>query len=98
MARMRASCGPFLPRSFFGGEEVDEILRRSIEQHDELLERRLERREQLRSELVLAGHRCELIFDARGVEQRAFDEPCLDLELLRGLPLLLLEGLDDLRS
>ena len=48
----------------FGGEHVDEVLGGCLEESDELLERRLERREQHGAELVLAGHRRELVLDA----------------------------------
>src|SRR5450755_2287933 len=68
--------------ALFRRQHVDEVLRRGREQGHELLQRRLQRREQHGSKLVLSGHRRELVLDCFRVEERAFDEPGLDLELL----------------
>src|SRR5215207_1765990 len=82
--------------ALFGGERVDEVLCRCVEEHDELLERRLESGQKLRPELVLAGHVGELTLDGLAVEDRPVDEARLHLELLARLASVLLERLDDL--
>src|SRR5258708_39732641 len=91
LARRFASFASLLRR-----QQVDEVLRRRGEQGDEVLKRRLERREEHRPKLVLSGHRRELVLDTLRVENGAFDETRLDLELLARR--VLAKRLHDLRG
>src|SRR5881227_2496810 len=67
--------GPFL-----GRQEVHEVLRARRKRPHEVRRRGLEGREQLRSQLVLAGHRREAL-NALGVEN-SLEESALENELL----------------